>query len=73
MAHRLDVGIVAEGVETEEQYAFLKAHNCDEAQGYHLGRPLKEEAFEALLKAHAAEHSSKPMALEAPRTSSVKA
>ena len=54
MAHRLDVGIVAEGVETEEQFAFLKAHNCDEAQGYHLGRPMQEEAFEALLKAHAA-------------------
>jgi diguanylate cyclase (GGDEF)-like protein/PAS domain S-box-containing protein len=67
MAHRLDVGIVAEGVETEEQYAFLKAHNCDEAQGYHLGRPLKEEAFEALLRAHAAEHLAKTPAAELPQ------
>lgn len=56
MAHRLDVGIVAEGVETAEQFAFLKAHNCNEAQGYFLGRPLKEEAFEALLREHAAQH-----------------
>ncbi len=56
MAHRLEVGIVAEGVETAEQFAFLKAHNCDEAQGYFLGRPLKEEAFEALLRDHAAQH-----------------
>lgn len=55
MGHRLEVGIVAEGVETEEQAEFLRGHGCDEAQGYHLGRPMKEEAFEALLTAHAAE------------------
>jgi diguanylate cyclase (GGDEF)-like protein/PAS domain S-box-containing protein len=55
MGHRLEVGIVAEGVETQAQADFLKAHGCDEAQGYHLGRPLKEEAFEALLMAHSSE------------------
>jgi diguanylate cyclase (GGDEF)-like protein/PAS domain S-box-containing protein len=73
MAHRLDVGIVAEGVETEEQFAFLKAHNCDEAQGYHLGRPMKEEAFEALLKAHAAAHTAVPTEAELPLANSAKA
>src|SRR5690606_7123039 len=52
MGHRLDVGIVAEGVETHEQAAFLVAHGCDEAQGYYLGRPMTEEAFEALLTEH---------------------
>ncbi|WP_290872382.1 EAL domain-containing protein [Aquabacterium sp.] len=56
MAHRLEVGIVAEGVETPEQAQFLRDHQCDEAQGYLLGRPMKEEAFETLLMAHAREH-----------------
>jgi len=68
MAHRLDVGIVAEGVETAEQFAFLKAHNCNEAQGYFLGRPLKEEAFEALLREHAAQHPDVRIAPEATST-----
>ena len=49
MGHSLEVGIVAEGVETAEQALFLRDHGCDEAQGYHLGRPLKENDFEALL------------------------
>lgn len=45
MAHRLEVGIVAEGVETAEQLAFLSQHGCDVAQGYHLGRPVPAEVF----------------------------
>jgi EAL domain-containing protein (putative c-di-GMP-specific phosphodiesterase class I) len=56
MGHRLDVGIVAEGVETQAQADFLQAHGCDEAQGYHLGRPIKEGAFGALLAEHARLH-----------------
>ncbi|WP_298011373.1 EAL domain-containing protein [uncultured Aquabacterium sp.] len=52
MAHRLEVGIVAEGVETAEQAAFLAAHQCDEAQGYFLGRPMTEDAFGVLLRQH---------------------
>jgi EAL domain-containing protein (putative c-di-GMP-specific phosphodiesterase class I) len=52
MAHRLEVGIVAEGVENDEQYAFLRAHGCDECQGYFLARPMAEPAFEALLMEH---------------------
>ncbi|HEX5357351.1 MAG TPA: EAL domain-containing protein [Aquabacterium sp.] len=59
MGHRLEVGIVAEGVETHEQAAFLVAHGCDEAQGYYLGRPMKEESFEALLMEHSREQSAK--------------
>ena len=53
MGHRLDVGIVAEGVETEAQAQFLRDHGCDEVQGYHLGRPMPAAAFAEVLQAHA--------------------
>ncbi len=40
MAHRLDLEIVAEGVETRQQADFLAARNCKFAQGYLFGRPM---------------------------------
>lgn len=40
MGNRLGLTIVAEGIETEDQLAFLRRHNCDEAQGYHIARPM---------------------------------
>jgi len=40
LAHALEMSVVAEGVETEAQYALLSASGCDEVQGYYLGRPL---------------------------------
>ena len=40
LAHALKMSVVAEGVETEAQFALLSASGCDEAQGYFLGRPL---------------------------------
>jgi EAL domain-containing protein (putative c-di-GMP-specific phosphodiesterase class I) len=40
MAHSLDLTVVAEGVETEEQRAFLKRHGCDLYQGHLLSPPL---------------------------------
>lgn len=42
--------IIAEGVETPEQYAFLLAQHCDEGQGYYFCRPLESEAFATLLQ-----------------------
>ena len=39
LGHGLDIPILAEGVETEQQLAFLAEEGCDEVQGYYLGRP----------------------------------
>jgi len=40
MAHNLGSSVIAEGVETEEQCAFLSANMCDMVQGYYLSRPM---------------------------------
>ena len=50
MARSLKLRVVAEGVETAEQLAFLQAGECDEAQGYHFSRPVPAEEFASLLK-----------------------
>jgi diguanylate cyclase (GGDEF)-like protein len=40
MAHSLNLSVVAEGIEHPWQYDFLKQHDCDQAQGYLIGRPM---------------------------------
>ncbi len=47
MAHSLRLKVVAEGVETSEQLEFLRAHGCDEIQGYILSKPLPPDEFSA--------------------------
>jgi EAL domain-containing protein (putative c-di-GMP-specific phosphodiesterase class I) len=49
MAHRLKRGVVAEGVEIEQHFEFLRANHCDELQGYLFCRPLPQASFERLL------------------------
>jgi diguanylate cyclase (GGDEF)-like protein len=46
MAHRLNLQVIAEGVENECQVAFLQLHACDEIQGFLYGRPLLPSEFE---------------------------
>ena len=45
MAHALKLAVVAEGVETPDVVEFLRAADCDEAQGYHFARPLALETL----------------------------
>ncbi len=49
MAHNLGLNLIAEGVETEAQRAFLEHHGCPFYQGYLFGKPEPLEAFEARL------------------------
>ena len=50
MAKKLGIGVVAEGVETQEQFNILSAMGCDYAQGYLIARPMQLSDFEAYLK-----------------------
>jgi diguanylate cyclase (GGDEF)-like protein/PAS domain S-box-containing protein len=45
MAHNLGITVVAEGVETEAQLAWLKSRGCEQIQGFFFSRPLSAEAF----------------------------
>jgi diguanylate cyclase (GGDEF)-like protein len=49
MAHSLKLTVVAEGVDTHDQLAFLKSHECDALQGYLISTPVSAEQFTRLL------------------------
>ena len=50
MAHKLDIKVIAEGIENQEQLKQLKKLGCDYGQGYLFSKPLTVEAFEPLLQ-----------------------
>lgn len=43
LAHQLNMSVIAEGIENEEQLAYLIQENCDEGQGYYFSRPVPAE------------------------------
>jgi diguanylate cyclase (GGDEF)-like protein/PAS domain S-box-containing protein len=49
LARNLNLRVIAEGVETQAQWDFLRAEGCDEVQGYLVSRPVAAEAFGELL------------------------
>jgi EAL domain-containing protein (putative c-di-GMP-specific phosphodiesterase class I) len=76
MAHSLNLCVVAEGIEHPWQYDFLKQHDCDEAQGFLIGRPVVAEQIQVtqdnadkvadLLKVRAERHRSQQQAQPPP-------
>ncbi|MFZ3017404.1 MAG: EAL domain-containing protein [Gallionella sp.] len=50
LAHRMKLRVVAEGVETADQLAFLRSNDCDELQGYYFSKPIPADDFAALLR-----------------------
>jgi len=50
MAGSMDLGVIAEGVETRAQLRFLQSKYCDEMQGYYVSKPLPVQNMEALLR-----------------------
>jgi len=52
LGRALSLEVVAEGVETAEQLAFLREHRCDEMQGYYFSRPVPATDMARLLQDH---------------------
>ena len=50
MAHKLNLKVIAEGVENQAELDFLLANNCDEVQGFFFARPLPVDEFEKLIQ-----------------------
>lgn len=50
LAHNLNFKVIAEGVETEQHYHFLRLNHCDEIQGFYFSQPVAPAQFEAMLR-----------------------
>jgi diguanylate cyclase (GGDEF)-like protein/PAS domain S-box-containing protein len=61
MGRSLHLRVIAEGVETAEDLAFLQDHECDEAQGYYFSRPVPADQFAVLLTTDQSNHAFQPL------------
>ncbi|KHF29095.1 Phytochrome-like protein cph2 [Anoxybacillus sp. BCO1] len=50
MAHHLHLSVVAEGVETGQQYEFLNEQQCDMAQGYYIAKPMQIDEVQLFIQ-----------------------
>jgi EAL domain-containing protein (putative c-di-GMP-specific phosphodiesterase class I) len=64
LGHKLNLRVIAEGVETEQQCRFLRENDCDEMQGYLFSRPLPPDEVAAMLHAQAARLRAAPAGTE---------
>jgi len=64
LAHTLGLEVVAEGVETEAQLAYLRVRGCNAVQGFLLGRPMPEPDFRSLLSRAGRRPASRETGLE---------
>jgi EAL domain-containing protein (putative c-di-GMP-specific phosphodiesterase class I) len=55
MGRNLKHRVIAEGIETQEQLAFLQARHCSEGQGYLFSRPLAATQMASLIRARSTE------------------
>src|SRR5579871_2540244 len=60
LGHGLEMSIIAEGVETIEQLAFLDEQGCDAVQGYFIGKPLPIDQYDALVGRAPTDAAGKP-------------
>jgi diguanylate cyclase (GGDEF)-like protein len=50
LGHKLNLKVIAEGVETEQQLMFLRDNDCDEMQGYHFSKPVSADEVGAMFQ-----------------------
>ncbi|MEX1032105.1 MAG: EAL domain-containing protein [Cellvibrionaceae bacterium] len=66
LAHNMQLNVVAEGVENEQQAAWLRERGCDQAQGFLYAQPIPPEKLERFFSAGIASFKSKEIELELP-------
>ncbi|HEV7487912.1 MAG TPA: EAL domain-containing protein [Thermoanaerobaculia bacterium] len=59
LAHSLRLAVVAEGVETDEQWSFLKLNACDQMQGFLFSEPMPADEAEEFMRSEQAKYSSR--------------
>ena len=57
LGQKLNLKVIAEGVETAQQVAFLRANNCNEILGYYFSKPIEPDALADLLKPKGQDHA----------------